>query len=125
MSLHRCEPHAVPYGYYGPAISLCHEPRDAPGEFWVGNGEKASRVNFCPFCGEKAPKQVDWEEWAIAEEVENVKRREAAHQAMNQRMAEAEARRETARKTAEEINADALYPCTDKVLEAAGWDKEV
>lgn len=28
------------------------------GEVWVGNGEYASQVNFCPWCGKKAKKQI-------------------------------------------------------------------
>jgi len=43
------------YGY-GPAIGFCKE--NPEGEFWVGNDEYASQVNFCPFCGAQAPVQV-------------------------------------------------------------------
>ena len=47
----------LPEDSYGPAISECVE--DDVGAFWAGNGEFASQVNFCPFCGERAPTQVD------------------------------------------------------------------
>lgn len=39
---------------HGPAIEWC---REYDGVFIVGNSEYATRVNFCPFCGAKAPKQ--------------------------------------------------------------------
>lgn len=35
------------------AIEECVERDD--GTFWVGNGEYANQVLFCPFCGSKAP----------------------------------------------------------------------
>jgi len=38
---------------FGPAITDCSE--DENGRFEVGNGEYGSYVNFCPYCGEKAP----------------------------------------------------------------------
>jgi hypothetical protein len=41
---------------YGEAITTCFE--EANGEFWVRNDVEASRVNFCPYCGEKAPSQL-------------------------------------------------------------------
>jgi hypothetical protein len=46
-----------PSGLHGSAVDDCYE-NDA-GEFWVGNGEYASQVNFCPVCGAKAPKQIE------------------------------------------------------------------
>jgi hypothetical protein len=57
---HRCNPSWACYedAYqeaYGTAIDHCVE-RD--GQFWVGNGEYGSRVNYCPYCGAKAPSQV-------------------------------------------------------------------
>lgn len=53
---HECE-YNVPYDAYGAAIEQCSEYED--GELWVGNGEYASRVNYCPFCGYKAVSQWD------------------------------------------------------------------
>jgi hypothetical protein len=50
---HRC---FQPAGYCE-AIDGCDE--NDRGEFWVGNGEYSSRVNFCPVCGAKAPAQID------------------------------------------------------------------
>mgnify|MGYP001586198926 CR=1 FL=1 len=38
---------------YGPAIEYCHGRDD--GSLWAGNSEYGTRVNFCPFCGLKAP----------------------------------------------------------------------
>jgi hypothetical protein len=49
----------LPQGAYGAAVTTCVE--DEAGRFWVsnqdmyGNLEYASQVNFCPFCGVKAP----------------------------------------------------------------------
>lgn len=51
---HKCKDD-LPFRLYGQAIMRCDEEK---GEFWVGNGEYSSRVNFCPFCGARAPKQV-------------------------------------------------------------------
>lgn len=62
MTLHVCEPHYAKdkgnIAGYGEAITVCYETEQAIGEFWAANGEYASRVNFCPFCGEKAPSQI-------------------------------------------------------------------
>ena len=52
-TLHHCKGHDFPSGFYGSAIHECIE--DENGEFWVDNGEYATQVNFCPFCGEEAP----------------------------------------------------------------------
>lgn len=46
----------TPDDAYGSAIDICSENDD--GMFWVSNGEYASQVNYCPYCGVKAPKQV-------------------------------------------------------------------
>lgn len=54
--LHRCEG-STPHDGYGEAVDCCHERED--GTFWAGNDEYGSQVNFCPFCGAKAPKQVE------------------------------------------------------------------
>ena len=40
----------------GIAIDLCYE--DEAGQLWVENGEYGNRVNYCPFCGYKAPQQM-------------------------------------------------------------------
>ena len=45
-----------PNGGYGTAIDECYECED--GTFWVSNGEYSSQVNYCPVCGEEAPKRV-------------------------------------------------------------------
>lgn len=42
----------------GEAITKCFENKT--GEFWVGHDiyEYIAQVNYCPYCGKKAPKQV-------------------------------------------------------------------
>ena len=61
---HDCMPgtengrHIFPSDAYGGAIEFCEE--NEKGELWCGNGEYATRVNFCPFCGYAAPQQVEW-----------------------------------------------------------------
>jgi len=40
---------------YGQAIDVCWEEE---GELWASNGEYSTQVNFCPFCGYKAVKQI-------------------------------------------------------------------
>jgi hypothetical protein len=50
-------------GGYGPAIENCTE--DDAGHFVAGNGEYSSYVNFCPFCGEKAPAAIPLKEFVI------------------------------------------------------------
>jgi len=58
---HKCEPEWAndddKQDGYGVAIDTCYE--NEYGEFWVGNGEYGTRVNYCPFCGGKAPEQAD------------------------------------------------------------------
>ena len=54
--MHSCEFSHAPFDAYGPAIEYC---RESDGEFWVDNGEYATQVNYCPWCGEKAPKPVE------------------------------------------------------------------
>ena len=61
MPLHNCAPawsekHENFQGY-GSAVDICTE--NDKGELWVSNLEYSSRVNFCPFCGYRAPSQVD------------------------------------------------------------------
>ncbi len=53
--LHRCFG-VLPNDAYGAAIDSCIE--DSKGELWVDNGEYASQVNFCPYCGYRAQIQV-------------------------------------------------------------------
>ena len=43
-------------GLFGEAIDRCDE--EESGHFTVDNGEYSSYVNFCPFCGAKAPKGI-------------------------------------------------------------------
>ena len=57
---HHCEPtwadnKAYRWGY-GSAMTYCLETKE--GEFWGGNGEYESRINYCPFCGAKAPSPI-------------------------------------------------------------------
>ena len=42
-------------GEYGFAVDQCWEEDD--GRFWASNGEYANVVDFCPFCGAKAPQK--------------------------------------------------------------------
>lgn len=43
-------------GGHGSAITELWED---DGHFWVGNGGYASQVNYCPVCGEKAPRPAE------------------------------------------------------------------
>lgn len=43
-------------GDNGAAIISCTESSN--GEMWVGDGELASRVNYCPYCGMQATNQM-------------------------------------------------------------------
>jgi len=52
------------YEGWGNAIDLCEGHED--GTFWVGNSEYGSQVNFCPFCGQKAPVQITGLEYEVA-----------------------------------------------------------
>ena len=58
---HRCAPEWAGdkpfYDGYGVAVFDCEE--NERGEFWVSNGEYDTRVNFCPFCGQKATVPVE------------------------------------------------------------------
>ena len=45
-----------PQDGYGEAVDGCYGTDE--GEFWVGNGEYGTQVNYCPACGAKAPTQV-------------------------------------------------------------------
>lgn len=53
--IHKCDG-GLPSDGYGEALSYCTGYED--GTLWVGNGEYASRVNYCPFCGSAAAKQM-------------------------------------------------------------------
>ncbi len=114
---HHCEPGSVPHGAYGSAIDYCFE--DKRGAFWVTNGEYESRVNFCPFCSEKAPAQVDWATVATEQEVERVRRRVEMLNAEAKAREEREVRAARIAERDAAINPVGLYPCTDKVLDAA------
>lgn len=46
----------LPSSGFGEAITYCMEYDDG---LWVGNGEYASQVNYCPYCGYKAKIQID------------------------------------------------------------------
>lgn len=41
---------------FGAALTKCYE--DKIGCLWVDNGKVGSQVNYCPYCGYKAPQQV-------------------------------------------------------------------
>ena len=58
--MHRCEPDDSVFESdgCGPAITVCYEDKD--GYLWCDNGEYATCVNFCPFCGYKAHQQIYW-----------------------------------------------------------------
>lgn len=53
--VHKCS-RRLPHSAWGPAIEQCES--DEQGRFWVDNFEYASQVNYCPFCGAKAPVPV-------------------------------------------------------------------
>ncbi len=60
VPMHRCASITVPSGGYGLEILGCYG--NESGEFWIeedGWDRLKSRVNFCPFCGVKAPKQAE------------------------------------------------------------------
>ena len=50
---HECNKWRTVCAAYGHAVLWCAEDDD--GHFWAENGEYSNQVNFCPFCGEKAP----------------------------------------------------------------------
>jgi len=60
MTKHECSGDSYNRGFYGgynEAVEDCSEDDD--GAFSVDNDEGcSSQVNFCPFCGAKAPKQM-------------------------------------------------------------------
>jgi len=61
MKNHTCCPygHIFPCGEDGDAITACVDI-DADGNLWVMNDELETRVNFCPYCGERSIDQIDW-----------------------------------------------------------------
>ncbi|KKM86038.1 hypothetical protein LCGC14_1283020 [marine sediment metagenome] len=62
--IHKCVC-KVPHAIYGPAIDVCIEEEN--GKYWVDNDEYSSQVNYCPFCGSKAPTQIAEKEFIIQE----------------------------------------------------------
>ena len=52
---HKCYGN-TPVAGYGAAVCWCEE--DEEGRLWVDNGEYSSQVNYCPYCGFRAPTQV-------------------------------------------------------------------
>lgn len=52
---HRCAGN-LPESFDGGLILTCDE--DELGNLWAWRGREGSVVNFCPFCGYKAAKQV-------------------------------------------------------------------
>lgn len=62
MGLHSCEYYSNEFliPNKGGSVSSCSESKD--GRFWVNGCEDVgfySQVNYCPFCGERAPVQFD------------------------------------------------------------------
>ena len=45
----------LPSAHYGEALYECGEDE---GRLWVRNDEYTSQVNYCPYCGYKAPRQL-------------------------------------------------------------------
>lgn len=58
--LHYCRPvmRTQHIAEYGAATPYCIE--FDTGNLWVGNSEYANRVNYCPFCGYKSTKQMEF-----------------------------------------------------------------
>ena len=52
---HFCENTVRESALWGDAITYCYTAPNGGG-MWAGNDEYESRVNFCPFCGEKYKK---------------------------------------------------------------------
>lgn len=55
--------YSSPYEDWGPAITRVEV--NSEGEMWVTNDEYWTRVNFCPFTGTPAPKQMKVEDMEI------------------------------------------------------------
>jgi hypothetical protein len=58
--------YTAPDGLWGSAIGYTRIDDD--GKMWVGNGEYETQVNYCPFTGQPAPKQmklvdVEYKKW--------------------------------------------------------------
>jgi hypothetical protein len=60
--VHSCDWQEKPHpmlegeGIYGDAVDLCYE--DSEGKLWVTNGDRGNQVNYCCWCGYKAPQQI-------------------------------------------------------------------
>lgn len=74
MSLHHCglpdrdydeleDPFEGLWGKCGAAVEDCLEHED--GTLWVDNGEYASRVNYCPFCGYSTKEKITKMEFSL------------------------------------------------------------
>lgn len=50
------ENYNAPYKLWGDAITYTRI--DEKGRMWAGNGEYETQVNYCPFTGTPAPKQM-------------------------------------------------------------------
>lgn len=56
MDNHKCKrPNKAKESTYGQAIEHVFEEN---GEFYAGNGEYYTQVNYCPFCSKKATIQI-------------------------------------------------------------------
>lgn len=57
-NLHEClDDQGRLWNGYGPAVDCCNEDDD--GVLIAENGEYGTVVNYCPFCGYKAPKSIE------------------------------------------------------------------
>ena len=66
--------HRAPSNLWGVAVEYTRI--DKEGKMWIGNGEYETQVNYCPFTGDPAPKQmklVDRELWDYSDGIENKK----------------------------------------------------
>jgi hypothetical protein len=64
-----------PDGLWGHACT--YTKIDDEGKMWVGNDEYETQVNYCPWTGEPAPKQMkleDVELWSFSENKKGVKK---------------------------------------------------
>lgn len=67
--------HTAPEGLWGHAVTYTRI--DEEGKMWIGNHEYETQVNYCPFTGEPAPKQMilgDVEKWTYGEDKTPVKK---------------------------------------------------
>lgn len=63
---HHCK-EKIAHAAFGPAVGECFE--DENGRFWATNGEYASVVRYCPFCGEEAATQPEASSTSVRAEV--------------------------------------------------------